>query len=160
MKCSLLGEMANYDFKEKMPDSKKVAQEVCAFANLAGGGLLLIGIDNTGNNVGVPRADLDGIQLSIINSVKSTCAPRPEVDFKIFDVPEHRDRCVLTVQISELMRKPCMVDGRAYIRTGASARPAGPMKFGGWYWGVTEGDADGQPRAGGAAAAVHPQAGV
>ncbi len=122
------GEAANYDFKETPPESKKMAQEVCAFANFKGGGLILLGIDNAGNVKGILRSELDRIQLSITSAVTDICLPPPKIDFNVFDVPEQGDRCILVVKVNEIARKPCMVNNRVYVRMGASARPAGPDK--------------------------------
>jgi len=121
---ALLTESASYDFKVQLPSNKVIAKEVCAFANLAGGGVILLGIDDTGHVQGIERSDLDETQLRIENVVRDNCRPRPTIGFNIFDIHDDIARCLLVVQIDEVSRKPCMSRDRIYIRSGSSARPA------------------------------------
>jgi len=121
-----IGETTNCEFKEKVPESKKVAQEVCALANLKHGGVILFGIDDRGMLRGIQKTDLDGIQLALSNIVTSSCSPTPVVQLRAFDFPDDPEKCVLAMKVHEIKHKPCMVDHRVYIRVGASSRPAGP----------------------------------
>jgi len=120
-------EQANYDFKREMPRSpNKIGHLACAFANLQGGGIILFGIDNAGSLVGVPRGEtLDNVRSQVEGLIKQ-CAPRPLWEARVFDVPDKTDHCILTFWINEVARKPCMSDGRVYIRAGTSAEAAGP----------------------------------
>ena len=123
----LLTERPNYDFKLELPDNKKMSKEACALANMKGGGLILLGIDNQGNVKGIPRASLDDAQQWCGNIILTTCTPKPDFEFQVFDVPEDPEKCVLILRISEVDRKPCMAYERVYTRVGSpDARPAGP----------------------------------
>lgn len=124
-----LGETGSYDFKERLPESRKIAQQVCAFANGEKGGVILFGVDDLGNVVGIPSNELDSSQLTVINVVQSSCFPTPQIELKVFDVPEDSQRCILAVRVFELPRKPCMTNERVYVRAGASARPATPAEI-------------------------------
>jgi len=119
-------EQVNYDFKQEMPKPpNKIGHLACAFANLQGGGIILFGIDNAGNLVGVPRGEaLDKTRSQVEGMIKQ-CAPRPHCEARIFDVPGRTDHCILTFHINEVARKPCMSDERVYIRAGTSAEAAG-----------------------------------
>jgi len=121
---ALLTERPNYDFKRQLPQKNRMAREVCAFANLLKGGVILLGVNNAGRIEGIDRGELDDIQLRIGNIAKDSCLPRPRLDYHVFDVPSDQDRCVLVVRIHEVERKPCMTSDRVYTRAGSSARPA------------------------------------
>ncbi len=115
-----------YDFKIQLPENHKIAKELCAFANHDRGGLILVGITDSGEQMGIPEIEVDAAQLRVIQVAQSNCDPPPEVDFEVFDIPHQQHRRVLVVRIHELKRKPCMVDNRIYIRRGSSAAPANP----------------------------------
>jgi hypothetical protein len=121
----LLGEKPNYDFKVAMPEhTEKITKEVCAMANLQGGGVLLFGVSDDGEVVGMNPDALDLVKLRITTSVRNLCDPIPSFDFFSVNIAEDPDRMILVCQVEELTRKPCLVHGRAYIRTGPSAQMA------------------------------------
>ena len=121
----VLGEKPNYDFKVAMPPhTEKISKEVCAMANLPDGGVLLFGISDDGEVVGMNPDDLDLIKLRITTSVRNLCDPIPTFEFFSFNIAEDPDRVILVCQVKELTRKPCLVHGRVYIRSGPSAQAA------------------------------------
>lgn len=122
---TLQTEKPNYDFKETLPtDNHKIAKEICAFANMTGGGLLLVGVNDDGYPCGVLRKDSDLIQQRVMNIATAKCIPLPEIETRIFELSDHPDKCLLTIYVSEIPRKPCMTDEKVYIRAGSSARAA------------------------------------
>lgn len=121
---ALLTERTVYDFKVRLPANKTTAKELCAFANLPGGGVILLGVDNAGRIKGIERVELDEIQLRIENIARDSCRPRPTVSFHVFDALSDPNRCVLVTRIDEVDRKPCVTSDRVYIRAGSSTRPA------------------------------------
>lgn len=118
------GEARNYDFKERLPENRKVAQEVCAFANLRGGGLIILGVNDKSKAVGYVKNETDSAQLKILDIVKSKCNPVPQLDFHTFEFPDDPSLCYFMVKVHEIRPKPCVVDNIVYIRSGAQARPA------------------------------------
>jgi len=121
----ILGEKPSYDFKVAMPPrTEKITKEVCAMANLQGGGVLLFGISDEGEVVGMNPDDLDLIKLRITTSVRNLCDPIPTFDFFSVSIAEDPDRVILVCQVEELRRKPCLLHNRAYIRSGPSAQAA------------------------------------
>jgi len=123
----LLNETQNYELKELLPRNEKIAQAACAFANLSGGGILLLGVDKYGNIRGLPKGkELDDMQLRVADVIHNNCAPQPRFEIRIFDAPNDPGRCLLTVRVYEVENKPCMTQDRVYVRSGTSARPAGP----------------------------------
>lgn len=122
---SLEREHPEYDFKVQLPeDNKKTAKEICAMANLRGGGSILVGITDDGEALGVQREELDNLQLAIGSIVSSRCSPVPSIAFRSFPLISDPNRCILVVHVSEITDKPCMSDERVFIRYGTSARPA------------------------------------
>lgn len=120
-------EMNNYDFKVSLPDNNKMAKEICAMANYHTGGILAIGIDKVGNTPGIPKGiDLDLIQQRVSEISHNSVTPRPQVQFKIFDLLNQPEKCILFVDVSEIENKPCMAHDRVYIRKGSTAVAAGP----------------------------------
>lgn len=122
----LVTEQPEFDFKEQLPE-RDFAELAAALANLRGGGVVLIGVDNQGNITGLSRGHLlDQLLLRISNIIQDTCQPRPYFESRVFDDPSNVSRCVVVVRIHEMDYKPCMVRGRVYIRVGSSTRFAGP----------------------------------
>lgn len=120
-------ERHNCDFKQTLPNqAERIAKEICAFANNSGGGVLLIGVDDNGNKIGVPTAEKDEIQRRIGNIAKDNCAPSIIVSFKSFEIEDSIEYCLLAVRINEIERKPCMSQGKIFIRDNATAVPANP----------------------------------
>jgi hypothetical protein len=115
-----------YDFKQQLPENTKIAKELCAFANQNQGGLILVGMTDSGELIGIPEIEVDGTQLRVIQVAQSNCIPPPQVDCQIFEIPHQTNRRALVIRIYELEQKPCMVDHRIYIRRGSSASPANP----------------------------------
>jgi hypothetical protein len=119
------GEKPEYDFKRELPEKiERITKEVCAMANFARGGMLLFGVDDNGEVVGIPHESLDTAKLRITNSVRSLCEPIPSFEFQSFELADEPDRLILLCHVEELKRKPCMLHNRVYIRSGPSAQPA------------------------------------
>jgi len=119
-------ERPQFDFKQELPENDKLAKEVCAMANNEKGGLILVGIADNGDMVGLPRDLLDDTQLRITNIIRANCTPIPKFEIKSFDADDIAGSCILIVDIYEMERKPCMFRDKVYIRAGASAEPAKP----------------------------------
>ncbi len=120
-------ERQDCDFKVTLPQSSDdVAKEICAFANNRGGGVLLIGVNNDGDKVGIPIAEKDKMQLRIGNIAKDSCKPGVVVSFHSFKIDNDQTKSLLAVRINEVDRKPCMFQGRIYIRDNATAVPGNP----------------------------------
>lgn len=121
---SLEKESNNYDFKQSLPNNTKLEKVICSFANLDGGGLLLLGIDDNCKVTGYPRHSIDDTKLRISQIVRDTLNPPPILEYTVFDIPDDPAVCILAVKVSEILRKPCMTQDRVFIRDGASSRPA------------------------------------
>jgi ATP-dependent DNA helicase RecG len=70
------GEGYNLEFKQSLPSkASDLAEEICAFANAAGG-TLLIGVDDKGKIVGL---SMDNTNRSRLQNVLNCIEPRIEV---------------------------------------------------------------------------------
>ena len=125
---ALLGEKPEYDFKLLLPDNRKIAHEVCGMANHPGGGLLLFGVSDDGDLVGIPSDELDEYQLRITSVIRTSCEPAPRFNFEIFPADSDSSRSILVLAVHEIELKPCMTSGRTYIRSGPSVRIAKPYE--------------------------------
>jgi hypothetical protein len=122
--CIELGEDIHWDFKEALPRNEVIAREVCAFANQRGGGVLLIGVSDSGEIVGVPAGGvLDDTRLRISQVIQNTCNPTPAWDLRLCKT-NISGRSVLILVVYELKSKPCVTGDKVYIRSASSSRPA------------------------------------
>ncbi len=69
-----LGEDATIEFKRRLPHRNSLADEIAAFAN-ARGGVILIGVDDTGEVVGINRQELDGAEKTVIEICQDSIEP-------------------------------------------------------------------------------------
>ena len=104
-----LGEGFTIEFKQSMPSD--LGREICAFAN-ATGGVILIGVDDTGTVVGV--GDHNRLK-SQVQSIARSADPPVAVE-----VESKGD--VLSVTIPEQHGKPYSFGGRFYMREGATCQ--------------------------------------
>ena len=121
----VLGERPEYDFKVQLPErTDAITKEVCAMANSKGGGVLLFGISDEGEVIGIHTDDLDTVKLRITNSARNLCEPIPSFGFHSFELSDLSHRVILVCVVNEQPRKPSLVRHRIYIRSGPSAQPA------------------------------------
>lgn len=125
LEMKMQSERPNYDFKVQLPtDQHKIAKEICSLANNKSGGIILVGVDNKGNLVGIPQTELDKTQLRVISIGTTDCRPMPKIECEPFFISPDNNRCILVVKVSEIELKPCMTSERVFIRVGTMARAA------------------------------------
>ena len=69
-----LGEDATIEFKRKLPHRNSLADEIAAFAN-AKGGVILIGIDDDGEVVGIDRHELNRAEKTVVEICQDSIDP-------------------------------------------------------------------------------------
>ncbi|RKU09244.1 transcriptional regulator [Candidatus Poribacteria bacterium] len=69
-----LGEDATIEFKRDMPRRSNLADEIAAFAN-AKGGVILIGVDDDSEIVGLDRAELDKVEKTVVEICQDSIEP-------------------------------------------------------------------------------------
>ena len=103
------GEGPQTEFKRGMPSDP--GREICAFANAAGG-VILVGVTDEGEVVGVGRHDR--LQAEI-QSIARSADPPIRVQVESVD-------SVLVVQVPPQSAKPYSFGGRFFLREGASSQ--------------------------------------
>ena len=96
-----IGEGQHLEFKRRVPQAGRLAKEVIAFANGAGGHLLL-GVDDNGDILGVRDADEE--IYSLREALDNYCVPRVEVHLERIPISRRRD--VISVWVRSSDRKP------------------------------------------------------
>lgn len=109
------GEGISVEFKQTISSPKKVAKEIVAFANTRGG-YLLIGVDDSGNPVGVNSTEKEREALLTASNV--FCSPPVPIDIMNTSLNK---KPVLIVRVHEGKEKPyqCLTksdEERIYIR--------------------------------------------
>lgn len=69
-----LGEDSTIEFKRELPERKELSDEMAAFAN-ASGGVILIGVGDNGEIVGIDRESLDGAEKTVVEICQDSIAP-------------------------------------------------------------------------------------
>ena len=109
------GEGYNVEYKQSFPSKlSELATELCAFAN-ANGGVLLIGINDKQQVVGVT---LDNAQRSRIQGVINLIDPVLQIQ-----VSEHtvNEKVILCLECPAGEQKPYAVSGSIYVRNGPNS---------------------------------------
>ncbi len=70
----ILGEDSLIEFKREMPNRNSLADEIGAFAN-ANGGVILIGVDNDKNIVGLELQELDRVENTVVEICNDSIEP-------------------------------------------------------------------------------------
>ena len=69
-----LGEDSTIEFKRELPERKELSDEMAAFAN-ASGGVILIGVGDNGEIVGIDRESLDRAEKTVVEICQDSIAP-------------------------------------------------------------------------------------
>ncbi len=108
------GESDTVEFKEAFPRSASdIAKEIAAFANNKGG-LIFIGLSDSGDLIGVEQPDK--IIQRIIGIVRQCNPPlQPQITKEAFQGKE-----IVVIRVSK-HNMPVSVDGKFYVRVGTSS---------------------------------------
>ena len=68
------GEDSTIEFKRELPHRESLADEIAAFAN-ARGGVILIGVNDDSNLVGMDRQDLDRTERTVVEICRDNIDP-------------------------------------------------------------------------------------
>ena len=69
-----LGEDSTIEFKRELPERKELSDEMAAFAN-ASGGVILIGVGDNGEIVGIDRESLDRAEKTVVEKCQDSITP-------------------------------------------------------------------------------------
>lgn len=109
------GEGYNVEFKQSIPSkASELAEEVCAFANAAGG-VVIIGVDDKGNKVGTT---IDNSARSRIQNILSAIQPKLDVSIHEFEIDQ---KTFLCFECPPGKQKPYTVSGSIIVRNGPNS---------------------------------------
>ena len=118
MKIIRNGENSYVEFKEERIRPRDLAEEIVAFAN-SEGGIILLGVCDDGNILGVLDKD---IEEKIMNICRNNCIPSIIPDFQSIEVD---NKIVAVITVSKGLNKPYYsTDHRYYLRVGSTKRIA------------------------------------
>ena len=110
------GEGYNVEFKVRVPQKvRDLAEEVCAFANVAGG-YLVIGIDD--KNV-IQGVEIDNKMRSAIQDAIGDITPAVRTEMYSVEVD---DKTVWVIDVSPGKSKPYVLSGAVFIREGSNTQ--------------------------------------
>ena len=121
------GESTNIEFKVEVPKkSEKYIKSVIAFANTAGGKIIIGVDDETHEVVGVNKDDVFKIKDNITNTISDMCCPQifPNISVETLD-----GKSVIVVEIYPGANRPYYIkslgkEAGTYIRVSGTSRPA------------------------------------
>jgi ATP-dependent DNA helicase RecG len=114
------------EYKRELNIDVDIEKEVIAFLNYHEGGVIYIGIDKTGNVVGV--SDADGDALKIKDRIKNNISPSAMGLFDVV-VEEREGKEIVKITVASGSEKPYfkkkfgMTDKGCFIRVGTAAEP-------------------------------------
>ncbi len=110
------GESYNVDFKVAVPQKvREITEEVCSFANAAGG-YVLIGVDDRGL---IKGATLDNSKRSAIQGSIGEISPALHCDLYPVDVDE---QTVWVIEVPAGRQVPYFFGGNVFVREGANSQ--------------------------------------
>ena len=109
------GEGYNVEFKQAIPSkASDLADEVCAFANAAGG-VVIIGVTDKGTVLGVTMDNVARSRLqNILNAIE------PHIHVQVHEV-QLEDKTVLCIECPSGKQKPYTVSGSIIVRNGPNS---------------------------------------
>ena len=112
-----LGEDSTIEFKRELPHRESLADEIAAFAN-ASGGVILIGVDDDGDLVGMNRQDLDRTEKTVVEVCRDNIDPMVHILTEKLRID---DKNLLKIEVP---RSPFVhkTSNGYFIRQGSSKR--------------------------------------
>ena len=125
-------ELNELDWKAALsPDKKRLTEHLSAFANLAGGGFVVFGVDNAGTPASVDEATVERTVNQLANLGREALDPPVALDHAIESYAGER---LLFVHVPESAVKPVHLRGKslehAFIRSGGTTRTASRQEIG------------------------------
>ena len=119
------GEGGRTEFKRGLGDLSDIGKAICAFGN-GDGGLIILGVDNTGVIVGV-REDAEKVQERLTSFLQSGCSVPVSARCERHEDP---NGWVHWIEVPRQPRgfEPLHYDGRFWVRRGRSSVPPSPAE--------------------------------
>ena len=117
------GEDSRCEFKSQLPIKRNLAKDLSAFGN-SGGGVMLVGVADDGELLGLEQSQLGECQKTIANVASHNIQPPLQLTTHNLQI---EGRWLLSVTIDAPSSAPYMANGKDYYyRQGASVRSAPP----------------------------------
>ena len=113
----ILGEDSMIEFKREMPHRDSLADEIAAFAN-AEGGMILIGIDDNKEIIGIELQKLDGVEKTVVEICNDSIEPTVLIFTEKLRMDEKN---ILKIEIPK-SHFPHKTPNGYFIRQGSSKR--------------------------------------
>ena len=81
----MLGEDSTIEFKREMPQRSSLADEIAAFANTQGG-VILIGIDDNREIVGIEPQNLDNVEKTVVEICEDSIEPAVPISQRNYEL--------------------------------------------------------------------------
>lgn len=125
-------ELNELDWKAALsPDKKRLTEHLSAFANQAGGGYLVFGVDSDGKPEGIDEKEVETAVNQLANLGRAGLEPPLALDHAVVDFGSAR---LLFVHVPESTVKPVHLRGKgledAFIRSGGTTRRASRQEIG------------------------------
>lgn len=121
------GESSNIEFKVELPKkNEKYIKSIVAFANTAGGKLIIGVDDETREVVGVDKDEVFKIMDNVVNTISDMCYPQI---FPNISIDTIQGKCVIVIEIYPGAGRPYYIkslgkEAGTYIRVSGTSRPA------------------------------------
>ena len=112
-----LGEDSTIELKRELHHRESLAEEIAAFAN-ANGGVILIGVDDEGEIVGIDRQDLDRTEKTVVEVCRDNIDPMVHILTEKLRID---DKNLLKIEVPRSLFVH-ESSGRYFIRQGSSKR--------------------------------------
>ena len=114
-----LGEDSFHQFKEKVNDAKKIADEIIAFANTKGG-IIFIGVNDSGKLVGLSPLEIEKTNQLVANAATNNIRPSINV---LTENHKIDNKVIIVVTVREGLNKPyCNNSGAFWVKSGSDKR--------------------------------------
>ena len=132
------GEDGRTEFKEVRfgdrgvlsPNTEDLADELAAFAN-AEGGVVFLGVDDSGAVTGIPLAKMNVVEHWLLNVATHNCDPpiRPLVRKAVLPGDGAKDERIVLVEVARGLYVHRTSGGRYYTRVGSTKRDLAPSEL-------------------------------
>ena len=132
------GEDGRTEFKEVRfgdrgvlsPNTEDLADELAAFAN-AEGGVVFLGVDDSGAVTGIPLAKMNVVEHWLLNVATHNCDPpiRPLVRQAVLPGDGAKDERIVLVEVARGLYVHRTSGGRYYTRVGSTKRDLAPSEL-------------------------------
>jgi len=114
-----LGEDSFHQFKEKVSDAKKIADEIIAFSNTKGG-IIFIGVNDSGKIVGLTAHEVEKSNQLIANATTNNI--RPSINI-LSENKKINNKTIIIITVREGLNKPyCNNSGTFWVKSGSDKR--------------------------------------